>query len=186
MASKKKADSTYFSSIKGVSQYTKLQWDYQLKEEWTRNVISIIEDLIVNGYARRTIVNAIVQELNMQYNNASSLYQKVENKLHKSGLELKKVMMSKNVIRLEQLYRKAIAENNTVNALKVIDLLNKTCDVYKPQVEVQANNFTFQLGFTPNTTPEKLIENTEDVEYIEVNENVVNMENNEINEDMNE
>lgn len=184
---KKKSTSNYFSEIKGVSQYTKLQWDYSFREEWTRNVASIIEDLIASGYARKTIIKALVDELKLSFSNAQSLYQKVENKLHKSGLELKKVMMAKNVIRLEALYRKSVSENNIANALKVIDLLNKTCDIYKNNVEVSQTNFTFQLGFNPTVPENKLLEekedNTEDVEYIEV----VEEENNEDNiEEINE
>lgn len=178
----KKTVSSYFIDIKGESQYTKTQFDFSFREEWTRNVASVIEDLITNGYARKTIIKSLMLELNFKLVNAQALYTKVEGKLFKSGLELKKVMLAKNIIRLEKLYREAVDEKNVSNCLKVIELLNKTCDLYKNNIEISQNNFVYQLGLTP-TVPEHLLEtenNNENIDYVEYTEVEENNEETEV------
>lgn len=182
-----KKNTGHFAQIKGVSQYTKTQFDFSFREQWTLDVASVIEDLITNGYSRGTIIKLLCKELSFKQANATTLYNKVESKLYKSGLELKKVMLAKNIVRLEKLYREAVNERNTANCLKVIELLNKTCDLYKNNIEVTQNNFTYQLGFSTTVPDSILIESdentTEDIEYIEV-DTVEESENNEENTGM--
>lgn len=161
---------TFFTEIKGYSTYTKTQFDYQLKEDWTKDVVDVIEELILNGLSRHTIIDSLVEELKFTVVNARTLYNKVESKVYKKGADKKKLMLSKNIMRLEHIYNKSMRENNIANALKAIETLNKMCNIYTNQIELNQNNFVFRLGDTAQ--PQQLPESIEitPIEVVENNE----------------
>lgn len=170
------AETYYFVSLQGLeSKYSKTQFDMSMKEDFTRNLVDLIEHCILNGLARQTIIEALCKELNFKYPNAKILYQKVESKIYKKGTEKKNTMLSKNIIRLEFIYNESMRNGNIQNALKAIDLLNKTCNLYTNNIEVQQTAFTFQLGNNEQPqlpehieiTPIEVIENNESNELVD-------------------
>lgn len=166
----------YFANIEGESQFTKTKFDMSLRETWTKDLMEVIEKHILNGLERGTIVTALCNELGFNCANARTLHHKVESKIYKNGTTKKTMMLSKNIIRLEHIYNESMKNGNIQNALKAIDLLNKTCNIYTNNIEVQQTAFTFQLG---NNEPTQLPESIS-LTPIEV------IENNEENEIMNE
>lgn len=166
---------TYFDEVVGKSKYTKTQYDMSLKEEWTKDLIVLIEKLILSGYARPTILTALCSELKFTNANARTLYKKIENKMYKNGADRKNMLEAKNIIRLEHLYNISVQNGNIQNALKAIDLLNKMAGLYTSNIEVQQTAFTFQLGNngeapqlleSTNITPIEIIENNEGNEVV--------------------
>lgn len=171
---------TYFDELEGTSsKFTKTKFDLSYREDWTKDLMQIIERLIINGYNRGTIMNALIAELGISSPNARHLFTKVESKIYKNGIERKNSMLSKNIIRLEHIYNTSIQNGNIQNAIKAIDCLNKLCGLYVNNVEIQQTSFTFQLG---NNEPTQLPESIEitQIEPIEV------IDNNEENEVVND
>lgn len=162
----------FFAEIEGDSQYTGTQFDMSLKEEWTKTIFDCIEKLLLNGYSRSCIASALSNEKNFKMNNARTLVDKVNAKMYKKGADRKKMMMAKNIIRLEHIYDVSMQSGNIANALKTIDLLNKLCNLYENQLEIKQTSFTFQLG--ENNQQQELPEHIEitPIEIIEENENV--------------
>lgn len=168
---------TYFDEVVGKSKYSKTQYDMSLKEEWTKDLIVLIEKLILSGYARPTILTALCSELKFTNANARTLYKKIENKMYKNGADRKNTMLAKNIIRLEHIYNESMKNDNINNAIKAIDCLNKLCGLYTNNVELTQTNFTFQLGSGDNTqqlpqnisviTPIEVIENNEENEVVD-------------------
>ena len=164
----------YFANIEGESQYTKTKFDMSLRETWTKDLMEIIEKHILNGLERGTIVTALCNELGFTCANARTLHHKVESKIYKNGASKKNTMLAKNIIRLEHIYNESMKNGNIQNALKTIDLLNKVCNLYTNNIEVQQTAFTFQLGTNETVvlpesislTPIEVIENNEENELI--------------------
>ena len=99
-------------------------------------------------------------------------FDKVNAKMYKKGADRKKMMMAKNIIRLEHIYDVSMQSGNIANALKTIDLLNRLCNLYENQLEIKQTSFTFQLG--DKNQQQELPEHIEitPIEIIEENENV--------------
>lgn len=164
---------TYFDELEGTSsKFTKTKFDLSFREDWTKDLLLIVERLILNGYNRGTIMNALIQELGISSPNARHLYTKVESKMYKTGADKKNSMLSKNIIRLEHIYNQSMQNGNINNAIKAIDCLNKLCGLYVNNIEVQQTSFTFQLGNNePTQLPESIeITQIEPIEVIDNNE----------------
>lgn len=161
----------FFESLQGrSSKYTKTQFDMGLKEDFTKDLMDLIEIHILNGYVRGTICDALCAELGFTCANARIIYTKTESKIYKKGADRKKTMLAKNIVRLEHLYNVSVKNGKIQDAIKAIDILNKMCDLYTNNIEVQQTAFTFQLGNNEPTqlpesislTPIEVIENNED------------------------
>lgn len=159
----------YFEEIQGESKFKKTQYDMSFREDWTKDLVECIERMILNGLARKTIINALCAELSFTATNARNLADKVHCKIYKSGVSRKSMMLEKNIIRLEHIYQESMKNGNIPNALKTIDLLNKVCNLYTNNIEVQQTAFTFHLG--ENTEQQQLPETIDvPIEVIENNE----------------
>lgn len=137
----------FFEPLQGrSSKYTKTQFDMGLKEDFTKDLMDLIEIHILNGYVRGTICDALCAELGFTCANARTIYTKTESKIYKKGADRKKTMLAKNIVRLEHLYNVSVKNGKIQDAIKAIDILNKMCDLYTNNIEVQTTNFLFKLG----------------------------------------
>lgn len=158
-----------FPNVDGQSKYHKTQYDMSIREEWTRTLLSDIEDLLLNGYQEKTITIFLCDELGFKLTNARNITRKAESLLYQKGADRKKLMLSKNIVRLEHLYNQCVQQGDITNALKTIDLLNKTCDVYKNNISIEQTAFTFQLGTNETIALPETVE-VQEAEIIEENE----------------
>lgn len=158
-----------FPNVDGQSKYHKTQYDMSFREEWTRTLLSDIEDLLLNGYQEKTITIFLCDELGFKLTNARNITRKAESLLYQKGADRKKLMLSKNIVRLEHLYNQCVQQGDITNALKTIDLLNKTCDVYKNNISIEQTAFTFQLGTNETIALPETVE-VQEAEIIEENE----------------
>lgn len=162
-----------FDNIEGKSKFSKTQYDLSFREQWTKDLVEHIKVLHLNGYAHNTIVSALVNELGFLRSNARNLSVKVDNTIHCKGNERKKTMQQRNIIRLEHIYAICLQQGDITNALKTIDLLNKTCDVYKNNINIEQTAFTFQLGTNETVAlPESVEPELIATEIIEENNDV--------------
>lgn len=158
-----------FPNVDGQSKYHKTQYDMSFREEWTRTLLSDIEDLLLNGYQEKTITIFLCDELGFKLTNARNITRKAESLLYQKGADRKKLMLSKNIVRLEHLYNQCVQQGDITNALKTIELLNKTCGIYTNQIEITNHQFQFNLTTDGDTNALPLIEeNTEIVEEVEI------------------
>lgn len=162
--------SNFFDSLNPkASKYTKTQFDMSYKEEWTLDLIDILETLYLNGYQRSSIKKFLGDELKFTIRNANMLLSHVESQMYKNGTKLKNNMLEQNLLRLQHIYNSAMKQENYNLALKTIDLLNKTANVYTNNINVEQTAFTFQLGTNETVALPETIE-IQEAEIIEENE----------------
>lgn len=121
-------------------------FDFNYKEEATRDIMYKIEDLYLQGFKQGLLYKIVARELGIKVNFATKLVNRVCLDCLNSGKLYLTDVKNRNALRLERLYGEAIRNGNFDLALKTITELNKMCGCYINQIEVQNTNFVYQLG----------------------------------------
>ena len=106
--------------------------------------LRMLAEDIVAGLSKRKIVDKYTELWGLGKATISSYYREALVTLtDEEGLEK---LREANTERLLDLYNKAVAENDTKNALKALDLLNRTNSIYVTKLNLgQDTQFVFNL-----------------------------------------
>lgn len=107
--------------------------------------VMLIANDIAKGLTRREIVAKYIEEWGLSPNAINSYI--AEAIMTFADDEMKQKLQDINIERLTTLYREALEQGKTKDAIRIIDILNKTAGVYTQKVEVSSGNeFTFSFG----------------------------------------
>lgn len=124
---------------------TALQYDGKFKDPSTVEILEIAENALIEGYSKNTIAKLLHDELDFKYVNAQALASKAWKNLMATGTKRGEGLKEKNIVRLEHIYKRALADNDYKNALSALDQLNKLTQQYKEKIEISTDEYVIDL-----------------------------------------
>lgn len=123
----------------------------KLKKNKASNYISVdtrrllIKEAVAKGMKFSDIVDKYSQEWNVGYRTMQQYVALAMKDLYND--ETTEVLRQINLERLDTIVAEQMAKEDYKNAVKTIDIQNKTANVYKEKVEIDDTNITFELKF---------------------------------------
>lgn len=123
----------------------------KLKKNKASNYISVdtrrllIKEAVAKGMKFSDIVDKYSQEWNVGYRTMQQYVALAMKDLYND--ETTEVLRQINLERLDTIVAEQMLKEDYKNAVKTIDIQNKTANVYKEKVEIDDTNITFELKF---------------------------------------
>lgn len=123
----------------------------KLKKNKASNYISVdtrrllIKEAVAKGMKFSDIVDKYSQEWNVGYRTMQQYVALAMKDLYND--ETTEVLRQINLERLDTIVAEQMSKEDYKNAVKTIDIQNKTANVYKEKVEIDDTNITFELKF---------------------------------------
>lgn len=123
----------------------------KLKKNKASNYISVdtrrllIKEAVAKGMKFSDIVDKYSQEWNVGYRTMQQYVALAMKDLYND--ETTEVLRQINLERLDTIVAEQMNKEDYKNAVKTIDIQNKTANVYKEKVEIDDTNITFELKF---------------------------------------
>lgn len=112
------------------------------------NILQFSKRRVEEGYERGDILNMLVDEYGITQRTAERYYERAKELLTYSMVWDADTIRNKNIQRLSEIAEEAQEDMDYQNAIKAIDVLNKTACVYveKKDITIDGNEITFTFG----------------------------------------
>lgn len=112
------------------------------------NILQFSKRRVQEGYERGDILNMLVDEYGITQRTAERYYERAKELLTYSMAWDADTIRNKNIQRLSEIAEEAQEDMDYQNAIKAIDVLNKTACVYveKKDITIDGNEITFTFG----------------------------------------
>lgn len=121
----------------------------------SNKLIDKVIDLILSGYADRTIRDALCQNYHLNSYACSFIINKAHKELNNREEKQSENLYQKQMSRLFLLYRRALEKDDQKTALTILAEINKISKLYTQKIEVSSDVFTLDLGLNTTNNEDK-------------------------------
>lgn len=112
------------------------------------NILQFTKRRVDEGYERGDILNMLMDEYGISEKTSERYYTRAKELLTYSMVWDAETIRNKNIQRLSEIAEETHEECDYQNAIKAIDVLNKTANVYidKKEINIDGNEISFTFG----------------------------------------
>ena len=136
--------------------FENIEFDYEKYKDCTFDIkdkdpeVLVLVEEVENKFIEGKSKNAIIKALEIEFDIKREIATKLADRCYKDYVKSLKVSSEnskeKNILRLERVYTKAMAEDDLRNAISAVDKINKLCGNYTENVSVEGKSFKLNFG----------------------------------------